>query len=123
MLGLLIFLIPVLNAHSDYPIRFVYTNKINTWWPASFVLKGLAVPGYTSHNFYNYVALSFWTTNEGPTDTAKVWASPVEFLSTETEFGKTDDEIRKALIQRYHENGIKVLISAFGDSNFPTSDN
>lgn len=54
-------------------------------------MKGMGVPGYAKPTTYNYIALSFWTTNKGPVDAVKVWENPVAYLSDRTEFGKTNE--------------------------------
>lgn len=70
--------------HIDYPVRFTYINRINTWWPAESVLAGLGVPGYAPDNLYNYLAFAFWTTNKGVADVAKVWEDPLRYLTNQT---------------------------------------
>ena len=69
----------------------VYIERIRGWWPASEVLKALAVPGYAKQTLYNVVTLSIWTTNKGTIGPAKVWQNPLNFLAGQTQFGKNND--------------------------------
>ncbi len=104
----------------SYPIRFTYVNFINGWWPASTIAAGMAVPGFAKSHTYNYVALAFWSYN-GALDIAKVWENPTMFMGAESSLGKTNQEIRASLKKAYNDNGVKVLVSAFGATEMPTS--
>ena len=90
LLFLILLLTPLHAEHISYPVKFTFINEITSWWPPQEVLKGLGVPGYAKPTVYNYLALSFWTTNKGPVDTAKVWENPVAYIGNKTEFGKTN---------------------------------
>jgi hypothetical protein len=83
----------------------------------------MGVPGYAKSTPYNYVALAFWTYGGGALDIVSIWADPVKYFGTDSNnpFGKTKDEIQKALKKNYNDNGVKILISAFGATEFPTS--
>ena len=111
-----------LSRSVQYPIKFTYVNRIDKWWPPAEVLSGLGVPGYAKKTSYNYFAFAFWTSNNGPFDIAKIWMDPLTYLSAETEFGTNNDDIRNNILRKYHANGIKVLVAAFGDSNYPTTE-
>lgn len=91
------------------------------------------VPGYTKTpgNPYNFLVFTFWL-NESSTDgtkgSIKIWESPYKYLldpsMTEmniTQFGTTDSEIRRNLKKIYNDNGIKILISAFGSTGNVTT--
>lgn len=101
----------------SYPIRLTYVNSLTAWWPASKIAAGLAVPSYASNNIYNYVALGLWGYN-GPMDVGLVWQSPVHYFGTE--FGNSNSEAQKFLKKKYNDAGMKILIRAFGMSQFPT---
>ena len=105
--------VPPASQAINYPIRFVYINFLNGWWPATTIAAGMAVPGYAKPHTYNYVALAFWTYNGG-VDIAKVWSNPSMFMGTDSVFGSNDNAIRASLKSAYNNNGIKVLVSAFG---------
>ncbi len=47
----------------------------------------MAVPGYAQPHSYNYVALAFWTCQNGPIDVTKAWDDPIKFFGEE--LGKT----------------------------------
>lgn len=41
-------------------------------------------------------------------------------MSAESSLGKTNTEIRAALKKAYNDNGVKILVSAFGATDMPT---
>jgi hypothetical protein len=43
-----------------------------------------------------------------------VWGNPIKYFGSNSVFGKTKDEIQKNLKKKYNDNGIKIMISAFG---------
>lgn len=49
---------------------------------------------------------------------ANVYARPISTFGSNF-LGNTDDTLRKALKEKYHENGAKVLLSVFSDVDFP----
>ena len=79
----------------------------------------MGVPGYSDTNDYNYVALSFWLVS-GPADVALVWSNPSRFMGDA--FGTTDKAIQTFLKKKFTDAGVKLLVSAFGATNFPTSE-
>jgi hypothetical protein len=52
---------------------------------------------------------------------AMVWANAYSYFEYGNSFGKTTDEIQKSLRRIYKNAGIKIMVSAFGDSEFPTT--
>jgi hypothetical protein len=46
---------------------------------------------------------------------------PTSFVNASNPFGTTDDAIRSGIIKKFHDNNIKVLISAFGATDHPTT--
>lgn len=108
------------NQKINYPIRFIYVDFLNGWWPATTIAAGMGVPGYAPPHTYNYIALAFWTYNGG-VDIAKIWSNPTMFMGTDSTFGSTDNTIRTSLKAAYNNNGIKVLVSAFGATEMPTN--
>ena len=77
----------------DYPVRLVYIDRINQWWPPVKIAEGMGVPGYAKVTPYNYIALAFWTYAGGPLDIVSIWADPIKYFGTDSNnpFGKTKD--------------------------------
>ncbi len=105
----------------DYPIRLTYINRVTSWWPPERIAASLGVPGYSPSTLYNYVVLTFWTCKNGPLDAVSIWADPLKYFGGESPFGKDKASIQKNLKARYNEKGIKIMISAFGATEFPTT--
>ena len=101
------------------PLFASYVDTMR-WWPPTSMAADLGVPGYAANTAYNVIILAFWLST-GPADVAAVWADPLKFFSTENPWGQTNDQIQKTLVAAYHSKGIKVLISAFGATEFPSS--
>jgi chitinase len=80
----------------------------------------MGVPGYSNHT-YNYICLTFWTCGSGPTDTALLWNNPSSYIGTSSSFGSNDNEIRTNIKSLYNNAGIKLMVSAFGATEYPTS--
>jgi len=99
----------------------VYIDALSSWYPAKAIAAALAVPGYAKPHLYNYVVLAFWLYPSGPADAAAVWANPINYFGSDSEFGKDGDAIRKKIKSIYHSNGIKLMVSAFGSTQTPTS--
>lgn len=105
----------------SYPVRFVYINFINVWWPATSIAAALGVPGYAAKHSYNYIALAFWSYQNGPIDIANIWVKPTYFMGTDSVFGSTDAAIRANLKKAYNNGGVRILVSAFGSTEMPTN--
>lgn len=78
------------------------------------------MPGYAKDSIYNFIALAFWSTS-GPLDIVNIWADPMKYFGGASIFGSSNDEVQKKLKKLYNDKGIKILISAFGATEFPTS--
>ena len=63
---------------------------------------------------YNYVALAFWTFNNGPVDIALLWSDPMKYFGADNPYGATKDAAQKSLKAKYNQNGVKIMVSAFG---------
>jgi len=50
-----------------------------------------------------------------------MWQNAGQWFGDQSKFGKTTAEIQKNLRATYNKNGIKILVSAFGDSEWPTT--
>jgi hypothetical protein len=105
----------------SYPVRFGYIDRLSSWSNYKNIAAGMGVPGYAPPHIYNYICLAFWTHMRGPLDIVKLWSEPTSYIGTASPFGKTKDEIQKSLKKIYNDNGIKIMISAFGATEFPTS--
>jgi hypothetical protein len=109
------------NISVSIPIRLIYIDGISNWASAAGLAASLAVPGYAPPHLYNYVVLSFWLYPSGPTDAAQLWAAPSNYFGTTSVFGSTDAAIRANLKAIYSSHGIKLMVSAFGSTQTPTS--
>ena len=105
---------------NNYPIRAAYIDR-TPYWYGDNIAKGWAVPGYAAPHDYNYILLAFWSCAGAPKDMAGIWSNARTYFDQDNSFGSTTGEIQKALRKIYNDNGIKILVSAFGDSEFPTS--
>lgn len=121
LFGLLAFLSSSihLTATNSYPIRFTYIDKLSSGGSIAQIAAGMSVPNY-SNNLYNYVCLAFWTCAAGPVDMGIVWDNPMNYIGA-GEFGSTNDEIRTNMKGNYSSGGVKLLISAFGATEYPTT--
>lgn len=98
-----------------------YVNYLNAWWPPEAVAASIGVPPYSHSYAYNTINLAFWTTNQGPVDAALLWCNAITYVSSDNPWGSTTAEIQTAWINLYHQYGVKVLVSAFGATDFPTT--
>ena len=104
------------------PVYAVYVNTLNQWWGDAVA----AEIGATNPRGYNTILLAFWIPNQdgtsNPVDAAVVWAQPDRFFDIQnSQFGTVPEQIRTNLVNEYHKNGVKILVSAFGGTSFPTS--
>jgi hypothetical protein len=107
------------NVNISYPIRFVYSNRVGDWSSAKGIAASMGVPGYAPSTSYNFICLTFYTCSGGPTDTALVWSNPIAYMGTT--FGTSNAMIRANLKKLYANAGIKLMVSAFGSTENPTS--
>lgn len=105
---------PLAAVTVSYPVRLAYVDRLNQWWPPEKIAAGIGVPGYGTDTIYNYIALAFWSYSTGPLDIVNIWADPVKYFGADSVFGSTKDQIQKNLKKKYNDNGVKILISAFG---------
>ena len=106
---------------NNLPIRLAYISSISNWSSAAGLAASLGVPGYAPPHVYNYIVLTFWLYSSGPADAALLWANPSTYFGTTSSFGSTDSQIRASLKSIYSSNGIKLMVSAFGSTETPTS--
>eukprot|EP00178_Gracilaria_changii_P011312 TRINITY_DN32280_c0_g1_i1.p1 TRINITY_DN32280_c0_g1~~TRINITY_DN32280_c0_g1_i1.p1 ORF type:complete len:138 (-),score=3.54 TRINITY_DN32280_c0_g1_i1:656-1069(-) len=105
---------------NNYPIRSVYIDHSEFWYGNKIALA-LGVPGYAPANLYNYVMLGFWNCEDVPTDVALVWLNAYHYFDRGNDFGSDTQSIQKNIKKRFNDAGIKLMISAFGSSEYPTS--
>jgi len=65
------------------------------------------VPGFNSKNSYNVMALAFWL-SASPADLCQAWAS-------------LDEPTKTSYLNAYHKAGMRVIASAFGATEMPTT--
>ena len=94
-------------------------NTPNKWYPPTGIASDWAVPGVTNYETYNFIALAFWGSST-VYDSAQLWVQAQSNLKC-PEFGNTNEEIWSNLVDRYHSKGMRILVSAFGSTEFPTS--
>jgi hypothetical protein len=123
-LGIVLLLSLVMQTESgkkfDYPVRLAYIDKINQWWPPEKIAAGIGVPGYADSTIYNFIVLAFWSSST-PLDIVNIWADPLHYFGNDNPWGSTKDEVQKALKKKYNDNGVKIMVSAFGATEFPTT--
>ena len=102
--------------------RFVsYIDHLTSYWGANSVSKAIGVPGYNADLEYDVINLAFKLSNRAA-DAAQVWANPFGFMDkNDCPLGKTADEVQKFWRKQFHDQGKKVMVSAFGATDFPTS--
>jgi len=106
---------------NSVPIRLVYIGRIINWSSAVGLATSLGVPGYAPPHLYNYIVLASWTYPSTPKDAALLWANPSTYFGIYSSFGTTDSQIRASLKNIYSSHGIKLMVSAFGSTQSPTS--
>lgn len=50
-----------------------------------------------------------------------IWSDPLKYFGDASIFGNTKSEVQKALKKKYNDAGVKILVSAFGATEFPTT--
>ena len=113
-----------LSKQLSLPVKVGYVNTLQQWWGDAVA----AEIGATEPRGYNTILFAFWIPNQDGTsnavDAAAVWDNPERFFDvSKSRFGTTGSEIRTSLLNEYHKNGVKILISAFGATSFPTTQN
>lgn len=109
------------KASSTVPIRFIYINRLTSWWGDVTLPAALGVPGYTAPGLpYNYVALTFWMYPGSVADAVSMWAALANNMNP-TPLGNTTKEIQTTLKKNFTNAGVKLLVSAFGSTQTPTS--
>ena len=77
------------------------------------IAAGMGVPGYAPTNLYNIFCLAVWTYEKGPLDLVKLWGDPVTYISEQSDFGRSNTEIRSSIKKKYEDANKKIFISAF----------
>ena len=105
---------------NNYPIRAVYIDRSQYWYGDKIAIS-LAVPGYAPAHEYNYVLLAFWSCNSEPKDMALIWTDAYKFFGQGNSFGNDTLTIQKTLRAKYNQAGVKIMVSAFGSTEYPTT--
>ena len=50
-----------------------------------------------------------------------IWKNAYKYFGPKNTFGNDTDSVQKGIKKRYNEAGIKLFVSAFGDSEMPTT--
>jgi chitinase len=114
------FLAVLLFACVNSQRAVIYIDALTSWWPPTAIAAGLGIPGYAHNSSYNVINLAFWM-DSGPADAATVWANAYTYVSSDNPWGSSNQAVQAAWVQKYHSAGIKILVSAFGATEFPTS--
>jgi len=116
----LLLLAVILSGVNAAPKAVIYIDAINSWWPPTAIAADLGIPGYAHSSSYNYINLAFWLTS-GSADAALLWANAYTYVSSDNPWGGSTSAVQAAWRKLYNNAGIKVLVSAFGATEFPTS--
>ena len=108
------------GASTAAPVFSTYIDKVTQWWPPEAIAAGMALPGYAADTDYNVINLAFWT-RDGPADLAIVWADLYTYVSADNPWGNSTAEVQAAWRKLYNDAGIRIVVSAFGATDFPTS--
>lgn len=109
------------KASSSAPIRFIYINGITDYFGVDLVPTALGVPGFTAGNVYNYVAHTFWTYPNTPLSASSIWSNLLDHFRNDTRYGSTLADAQKTMKSYFTNAGVKLLVSAFGATQQPTS--
>ena len=107
---------------NNYPIRLGYINKISHWWGDN-IAKDLGVPGFAPTHDYNYMLIAFWKCHGDPLDIALMWQNAYSYFGAANSFGSTTVELQAEIRKKFNDAGVKLLVSAFGGTEHPTSAN
>jgi hypothetical protein len=109
------------TGSTSYPVRATYIDRMTTWWGIN-VAANLGLPGYAQNHDYNHIIFSFWSCSGSNVDVGLVWQNIHQYIDPDhNPWGTTAQEIQQGMKKIYNDNGIKILISAFGATEFPTS--
>jgi len=98
-----------------------YVDGISTWWGCG-VPNDLGLPKDGQTVGYNNIILSFWISNSAPADAALVWSNLPGYIPDNCGYGSDVQTMQKTLINKFHANGINVLVAAFGATDYPTGE-
>lgn len=99
------------------------------WSGAKAILKSLGVPGYADENPYNVINYAFWLSS-GAVDTALGWENILDY-SWDAKYPDCNDpglcfnssaQMRAAILDKFHSAGKSLVLSAFGATEFPTTE-
>ncbi|EAR98196.1 chitinase-like protein cluster protein (macronuclear) [Tetrahymena thermophila SB210] len=94
-----------------------YINSVNKWWGADIIYDSFGL-----NSNYDIIILSFWLSQQGAFDAVKLYETIYQNLGTE-QFGCSNSEVQKNILDLFHQKQKKLFIAAFGGTDFPTSQN
>ena len=104
------------DSSIDYPIRVGYIDHSHYWYGDN-IAADWGVPGYSQYpHDYNFIFLAFWRCNSEPKDMALIWSNAYKYFGPRNSFGNDTSSVQKGIKKKYNEAGIKLFVSAFGDS-------
>ena len=82
---------------SSTPVKFIYINRLTSWYGSLTLPAALAVPGFTPTPLpFTHVALTFWTYPGSAQDASGMWASIGSNMGPNA-YGTTNAEIQATL--------------------------
>ncbi len=105
---------------NNYPVRAVYIDRMTIWYGMG-VAANLGVPGYATPHDYNHIIFAFWSCSSNPEDVALVWQNISMYVGDQNPWGTTDQQVQLGMKKVYNDAGIKIMVSAFGSTEFPTT--
>ena len=90
-----------------------FIDHLSAISPPQLLAASFAVPTFSSHD-YNYVTVESWTCGQGAVHVSHIWANLGPYV-VGGGFGSTTSEAQQHWRQLYNDNGVKVLITAFGN--------
>ena len=102
-------------------IKFTCVSRIASQVSDDSLLKSMAVPVSASTPGYNYVSFSSWTYRSGAQGSLLFWVSPDTFLTSIYRGGRTKNEVRTMIKEKYSSQGVKILVNVFSGFEYPTT--
>lgn len=80
----------------------------------------MGIPEESNHG-YNLLTLTFWGCDK-MSEVVELWENPLPYFTGNSIYGTSKDMVQKELKKKYNEKGIKILVSAFGTIENPSSE-
>ena len=95
--------------------KIAYVNSVSSWYGPS-ILESFGI----NSPCYNIIILTFWMPGY-VSDALGLWVNIHSNLGT-NDYGSTNAEVQKYILDTMHANGKQLFISAFGATGNPTGD-